>query len=155
MSHSACTPPVTSPDSLSLCHTHSHSLAPAWPTISPGYSDLPWYKTLSCQSNPPSLSLYASVSPASALFVAVCSQLRGSLCAGLGGPVWTVVRRGGGRPAEKGVLNCSHTQHPPPTDLSLTWPFGEGGGGQSKGCREREMELRTLRRHTRAHTHCH
>lgn len=60
--------------------------------------NLPWYKTLSCQSNP--LSLCTIVSPSSAPFVVVCSQLQGSLYAGLGGPVWNAVRRGkAGTPA--------------------------------------------------------
>lgn len=126
-----------------VSHTHIVALwlLPGPPFLLDIHLNLPWYKTLSCQSNPPSLSLHASVSPSSAVFVAVCSQLRGSLCAGLGGPLWNVVRRGEADRPKKGVLNCSHTQHPPPTDLSLTWPF-EGG----KGCRE--MELRTLSRHT-------
>lgn len=50
------------------------------------------------------------------------------------GSWWSSVEcgeEGAGRHAslKKGVLNCSHTHHPPPTDLSLTWPFG---GGRAK-----------------------
>lgn len=68
--------PVASLDSMSLCHTFPTTL---WLPSSPPLVDIQVDSgtKLSCQSNL-SLSLHASVSPSSALFVAVCSQLRDS-----------------------------------------------------------------------------
>lgn len=70
--------PVTSPDSLSLCHTYTVSL---WLLLSSTLLlDIqldPRYKTFPV-SQIPSLSLHASVSLSGVPFVAVCSQLRGS-----------------------------------------------------------------------------
>lgn len=96
-----------------VSHTNSCSLASAWPTTSAGYSLLLYSSPLSCQSNAPSLLVHASVSPSSALFVAMCSQLLGSLCAGLGGPLWNVVG-GGGQASLKGDVQLfPHTASTP------------------------------------------
>lgn len=90
-------------------------------------------KPFSCQSDPLFLCM-----PQSVLQPSLCCRVfpaPGLLCAGLGGPVRNVMRRGGGRQAQKkGVLNCSHTEHPPPTDLSLTclFFFFKGGGRAKK-----------------------
>ena len=147
----ACLPPVTSPDSLSLCHTHTvaHRLLPGPPLLLDIQSDTPPYKTLSCHSNPPSHSLYASVSPSCPLCCHVFPALGFPVCRSW----WSGVEcgeEGGGRPAEKGLLNCSHTQQTTPywsvAHLAI-W------GGQSKGCRE--MEIQTLSPHTHTHTHSH
>lgn len=99
-----------------VSHTNGRSLAPAWPKCSAGYSfGLPRVRNAFCQSNAPSLFLYASVSPSSTLFVAICSQLLDSLCAGLGGPVWNVVRGwGGGQAGLKGDVQLfPHTASTP------------------------------------------
>lgn len=103
----------TPPDSQSPCHTQTVAL---WlPTSGQTLRvvQLLW-KTRSCQSNSASPSLRASVSLSSSLFVAMCSQLRGSLWAGLGGPVWNVLRRGeAGRPKRGCSIVPTHSIHPP------------------------------------------
>ena len=129
------------PKPVSHTHTHTQSLSRSCLTNqSPGYSvGLVKNPFLSVKSTP---LPYTSVSPSCALFVAVCSQLQDSLCAGLGGPVWNVVRRGqAGQPKRGCAIVPTHSIHPPLICRSLGYL-----GGQSKGCRE--MELRTLSRHT-------
>lgn len=145
----------TLPKPVSPTHTVTHSLSGSWLAhhfswifgwTCPGtklfpVSQIPPSLVLvrACvlikpQSVPPALSLLPCVPSSGAPYVQVLVVQCG---------MWW----GGGRQAglKGGAQLFPHTQHPPPTALSLTWPFG-GGGGQSKGCRE--MELRTLVRHT-------
>lgn len=113
------------PDALSLwLTTHSHTVAlwllPSMAFLLQIQSDC-GTKLSPVSQNPPS-ALYASARPS------LCVPSSGSLCAGLGGLLWNVLRRGR-QAGLKGVRNSSHTQHPPPTDMSPTWPFG---GGKAK-----------------------
>lgn len=139
--------PVASLDSMSLCHTFPTTL---WLPSSPPLVDIQvdsGTKLCPVSQISPFLCMPQSVPPVLSLLPCVPSS---------GTPVcrswWSGVECGeeggeAGRP-KKGVINCSHTEHPPPTDLSLTWPFG-GCGDQSKGCKA--LALRTSSR--RAHTH--
>lgn len=139
---------VTSPDSLSLCHRYTVAF---WPLPGPPLLldiqfDTPSNKTLSCQSNPPSLSLYASVSPSSSLCCHVFPTPGLPVC----GSWWSDVECGeeGGRQAGRPKRGCSivptHSINPPLICRSLGYC---GGGMQING------NTNTQSTHTRTHSY--
>lgn len=144
--------PVTSTDSLSLwLTTHSHTVAlwllPSMAFLLQIQSDC-GTKLSPVSQNPPT-ALYASARPS------LCVPSSGSLCAGLGGLLWNVVRRrgwvvGGGEAGLKGGAqffpHTASTPHWYVTHLTI-W------GRQSKG--HTEIELVTLKTNTRTHACMH
>lgn len=131
----------------------------------PGYSHIDLGTKLFPLSQIPSLSLHV-VSPSSTLCCRVFPA-PGLLYAGLGGPVWNVVRRRRGywkggvmlalkkkkKKKRRGAQLFLQSIHPP-TDLSPTWPLGEEEGGadrpkqrmQSDGITDAHTAIELMRR---------
>lgn len=122
----------------------------------PGYSHIDLGTKLFPLSQIPSLSLHVA-SPSSTLCCRVFPA-PGLLYAGLGGPVWNVVRRRRGyfeggshadlkKKKEGGVLNCSCRASTPPLICRPLGYWGRrkrGPTGQSKGCKVMESQTHTL-----------
>lgn len=109
--------------------------------------NLPWYKTLSCQSNPLTLSVPQSVPPALPLLPCVPSSRAPYMRVLV---VQCGMQWGGGRqarqPKKGGAQLFPHTSSTPHWSVAHLTIWGR----QSKGCRE--MELETLSRHTAIET---